>query len=95
MPTVAEILAAAKKPIKKLNLWTPKGSPDPIIVYILDDKSFEKKARQYGRDPTGVGAFAVLPQWWLTGRIYMRSNSLHLFPHEVRHIQEGHFHQDV
>lgn len=89
----------SKKSVKISNVWNPKlWVPEPmelpVTVHILSHKDFEIVAESKGFKKR-IGAFAV---WGkdLEGKsvnlIYMRYNKLHLFSHEVRHLQQGHFH---
>lgn len=89
----------SKKSVKISNVWKPKlWIPEPmelpVTVHILSHKDFEIVAESKGFKKR-IGAFAV---WGkdLEGNpvnlIYMRYNKLHLFPHEIRHLQQGHFH---
>ena len=85
-----------KKSVKiwKPKLWTPKPMEFPVTVYILSDKDFEISAKSKGFKKR-IGAFAV---WGKdsegnpVNKIYMRFHKLSLFPHEIRHLQTGHFH---
>lgn len=87
------------KVVKKLMTWNPKlWIPEPmklpVTVHILSHKDFETVAESHGFKKR-IGAFSV---WGkdLEGNpvnlIYMRYNKLHLFSHEIRHLQQGHFH---
>ncbi len=95
---LSEILNSLKKktPVKiwRPKLWVPDPMDYPVTVHILSDEKFEiaAKAHKYNKR---IGAFAV----WGTdsegervSSIYMRYHKLNLFNHEVRHLQEGHFH---
>ena len=95
---LSEILNSLKKG-KTLKIWSPKlWIPEPmelpVTVYILSDKNFEISAKRRGFKKR-IGAFAV---WGKdsngnpVSRIYMRYHKLHLFSHEIRHLQKGHFH---
>ena len=69
------------------NLWIPKPMQESVTVYILSKEDFVVAAFIRGVDPN-VGGFAVLNK----NIIYLKPNTLHLFSHEIRHLQEGHFH---
>ncbi len=78
----------------KPNIWVAKPMKGDIIVRIRSAKDFEAAAARRGVPVTKSG-FAI---WGYDTEgnpvriIYMRHNKLNVFPHEVRHIQEGHFH---
>lgn len=96
---LSEILNSFKKNKKsvkvwKPKLWIPKPMNFPVTVHILSNEDFEIAAKSRGFKER-IGAFAV----WGTdlkgepvNLIYIRYNKLHLFSHEVRHLQDGHFH---
>lgn len=68
-------------------LWIPKPMESSVTVYILSEENFIAAAFVRGVDPK-KGGFSVLNK----NVIYLKSNTLHLFSHEVRHLQEGQFH---
>ena len=74
-------------------LWIPEPMTGPVTVYILSDKEFEVAAILRGLNPDlvkTIGGFAVWKN--SVNQIYLRFNRLDLFPHEVRHLQEGQYH---
>jgi hypothetical protein len=79
--------------------WEPDlnticGRSAPYLVYVLESPEFEAMAMKYGHD-SEIGAFAIWGQaWWKRDIIVLRPTTLHLIGHELRHIQEGHFHED-
>ncbi len=76
-------------PAKPLKFWVAKPMQQSITLYILDDERFDRLAKLYGHS-TKAGGFAVWGK--VRPRIYLRHTRLDLFGHEVRHIQDGHFH---
>lgn len=76
---------------KPLNLWTPtKGK---AMTTWLPDDEFDVLARKNGIDPAVKDGFAVPKQWFTRWpQIVMRARCLNVFPHEVRHIEQGNFH---
>lgn len=71
----------------KPKLWIPKSMQESVTVYILSEEDFTAAAFVRGIDPK-KGGFSVLNK----NIIYLKPSTLNLFPHEVRHLQEGHFH---
>ncbi len=77
-------------PIWNPDLWTAtKGTAK---VTWLPDHEFDVAARKVGIDPEEKDGFALFKRWWAKDEIVLRARCLGLFPHEVRHIEEGHFH---
>ena len=72
------------------NLWTPKRGK--ALLRWLPDDEFEALAAKHNI-PTSKDGFAV-PQAWHMRQplIVVRSRSLPVIPHEIRHLEEGAFH---
>ena len=77
-------------PIWNPDLWT--ATRGKALISWLPDHEFDARARKHGIDPTVKDGFALFGRWWAKDEIVLRARSLGLFPHEVRHIEEGHFH---
>ena len=77
--------------VTPLDLWVAKPMQG-ISLHILSKKAFRTMAATYGMSDK-VGAFAVWKWWQRT--IYVMPHTLHLIPHEIRHLQERrNFHSD-
>ena len=70
--------------VKSINLWLPKPMRR-INLHIVSKKDFRIAALQNRIDPN-KGGFAVW-SWWRND-IYVMPHTLHLIPHEIRHLQE-------
>ena len=82
---------AKNAPPKPLSFdWKPTRG-EAKLRWLPDDE-FDTEARKYGI-PTSKDGFAVPKKWWtLEALIIVRAKCLGVIPHEIRHIEEGHFH---
>lgn len=68
----------------------PFTTSKKVKVWIVNTLLFPTLVRRYGHDPRTTRAFAVWNDKECT--IYLQPGYLHYFYHELRHCEEGHWH---
>jgi hypothetical protein len=76
--------------------WTPQPRERPVLLHIVSAEVFQA-VRHVLRLPAGTRAFAVV---WPEGHprhgdcaLWFTPDSLHLFRHELRHCEDGAWHE--